>query len=233
MLRVQRYVSDELTHFVGRSRRNDLEAHYALFLKIIRGGLLTHPPHNPEVSGNLMVRSDAKISGNEMYIPQMVCFCDIPMEDLGIHASKYGRFGLAFKKSYAAGQGASPVFYVAKSSSVWAPRESSEIDPLALDPRDQIMKRVSRADHFDEMVSAHHREYQSMLEQRLEELVQSGSEPIRVASRIQRFLAFNLFAYLKFFDESKVDDDPDNYYMEREWRVLGNVQFTLEDVARV
>ena len=37
----------------------------------------------------------------------------------------------------------------------------------------------------------------------------------------------------KPFDGNKTDADPDNYYMEREWRVLGNVMFTLPDVYRV
>ena len=47
---------------------------------------------------------------------------------------------------------------------------------------------------------------------------------------IQRFLASHVFAYMVSFDETNRDDYPHNYYMEREWRVLGNVQFSLEDV---
>lgn len=43
----------------------------------------------------------------------------------------------------------------------------------------------------------------------------------------------NLFAYLKFFDHTKPDSDKENFYMEREWRVVGSVVFTLSDVERV
>jgi hypothetical protein len=38
---------------------------------------------------------------------------------------------------------------------------------------------------------------------------------------------------LKFFDDSTSDETPENYYMEREWRVLGDVRFDLNDVYRV
>jgi hypothetical protein len=42
-----------------------------------------------------------------------------------------------------------------------------------------------------------------------------------------------VFAFVKCFDETRADDDNENYYMEREWRVLGDVAFSLEDVSRV
>lgn len=45
-----------------------------------------------------------------------------------------------------------------------------------------------------------------------------------------RFLVFHFFCYLKFFNPAKDDQDDENYYMEREWRVVGNVNFQLQDV---
>lgn len=35
------------------------------------------------------------------------------------------------------------------------------------------------------------------------------------------------------FDSTKDDADQENYYMEREWRVIGDVKFGLEGVCRV
>jgi hypothetical protein len=42
-----------------------------------------------------------------------------------------------------------------------------------------------------------------------------------------------VFSFIKFFDDSTSDQDAANVYMEREWRVLGDVNFTLSDVHRV
>jgi hypothetical protein len=39
--------------------------------------------------------------------------------------------------------------------------------------------------------------------------------------------------YIKVFDSGVPDNAMDNYYMEREWRVVGGVRFALEDVSRV
>ena len=40
----------------------------------------------------------------------------------------------------------------------------------------------------------------------------------------------NQMAYVKLYDATLPDDHPDNYYMEREWRSLGNINFTTDDI---
>jgi hypothetical protein len=47
------------------------------------------------------------------------------------------------------------------------------------------------------------------------------------------FLDLLVFAFIKYFDDAASDEDEANVYMEREWRVLGDVKFTLTDVHRV
>ena len=42
-----------------------------------------------------------------------------------------------------------------------------------------------------------------------------------------------VFGYLKHFDDTLPLDNDANYYMEREWRVLGCVSFQIADIARV
>jgi hypothetical protein len=39
--------------------------------------------------------------------------------------------------------------------------------------------------------------------------------------------------FIKYFDASAPDEAEANVYMEREWRVIGDVKFALEDVHRV
>lgn len=47
------------------------------------------------------------------------------------------------------------------------------------------------------------------------------------------FLNFHLFSFIKVFDPDKEDDDPDNYYMEREWRGLERIEFSVSDITRI
>jgi SAM-dependent methyltransferase len=46
-------------------------------------------------------------------------------------------------------------------------------------------------------------------------------------------LVYNFFSLVKFYREGLAADDPENYYMEREWRVFGSLEFSLSDVRRV
>ncbi len=71
-----------------------------------------------------------------MYSPDVVCFCDIPPDDLEVHVGKYGRFGVAFAKHTLIIRGACPVFYIPRSALIrdmWFPRDrprpSSEFLP--------------------------------------------------------------------------------------------------------
>lgn len=47
------------------------------------------------------------------------------------------------------------------------------------------------------------------------------------------FLNSHVFPLIKPFCEDLDDDDPDNFYMEREWRLKGELEFQLADVRRV
>jgi hypothetical protein len=50
---------------------------------------------------------------------------------------------------------------------------------------------------------------------------------------LYKFLAYHVFGFIKVFDDAVAEDNPNNFYMEREWRVLGNVRFELNDVYRI
>lgn len=41
------------------------------------------------------------------------------------------------------------------------------------------------------------------------------------------------FEYIKIFDETLPEDDPDNYYMEREWRCMHDIKFCLSDIKKI
>jgi hypothetical protein len=112
----QRYVSDELFHFVGKDKKEDEQ--YELLIKILKSGWLTYPPHDPNRPRSLSLDLSKPISEDRAFKYEVVCFCDIPEADLGIHVRKYSRFGLGFKKTFLIERGACPVFYVANDGPV-------------------------------------------------------------------------------------------------------------------
>ena len=232
----QRYISDELVHFVGRGL-NEKEQ-YRLLIKIIKTGWLTHSPHNPNISGNLKVNPKANISKNEMYLPEVVCFCDIPTEDLSIHVKKYSPFGISFSKDFISTAGGSPVLYLSQKSKVIVNKDikHEEMEDLFKKGNDinVLFDRIDRGDYFNKMMVEYHELFNIFYK-----IIKKNKNNLGVPPEHQRimalehFLSFHIFSYLKFFDHTLKDDSEENYYFEREWRTVGNVQFALEDIKTV
>ena len=118
----QRYVSPELTHFVGRRLSED-QQYSLLGNDILKAGWLMHPPidgrqPNEVLRGSPLVGGSRTpdVDNTEAAYSQVICFCDIPVTDLEIHMTKYSRFGLSFLKPFLVDKGANPVLYVASNS---------------------------------------------------------------------------------------------------------------------
>ena len=237
MLKAQRYISDELTHFVGKNIANDNDQ-YNLLVDIINSGWLTHAPHEKteKDSGGLTLSRHSPLSDNLMYSPEVICFCDIPIDDLGLHIRKYSRFGISFNKSFLIEKGVNPVFYISKDSKIkyW---------PNVDKPNDYL--KIYRSEFYDYMIDNYHDLVKDLMIY-FKDLFYQSSEVIgsnKLQSKIREFqnqvmkleyfLDFHVFSFLKFFDSSKSESDPDNYYMEREWRMIGNLQFSISDVRRI
>jgi hypothetical protein len=147
-----------------------------------------------------------KISDSEgLFSSSAVCFCDIPVADLGLHVRKYSRFGLAFTKTFLIDKGAAPVFYI---------------------PRGIRRFGVTRAEALDSLSGELQRLHPSPPPGAV-----SWESPKR--SLLETFFEDLVLPFLKPFDETRAEDDPDNYYMEREWRTLTSINFRLADVRRV
>lgn len=221
---IQRYISKELTHFVGRSLRESikdkgqlLEAQYRILLKIIEEKCVSYPPHRPDqitqglkygaISRN-HVASRGKFSSNDMIVPSMICFCDIPIEDLGIHISKYSHFGLSFQKSFLIERGANPLLYVERNS---------------------VIKGTTRSEYFDKMVERYLKCCSSFRFFKDPSMIKSTPAD---CNEVGDFM-LNLLSYIKFFDANKSDDDEENFYMEREWRSPYYIHFEIEDIRRI
>ena len=152
MVNVQRYVSAELSHFVGRGKAE--EEQYQLLLHVLKTGWLTHAPHDPTKPRTASLDFSRPISTDEVIKYQVVCFGDIPDTDLAIHVRKYSKFGLAFKRNFLIERGACPVFYVANESPVATGFVFSPDDFLARIEAAKDRGYVDRALYFDTSIRA-------------------------------------------------------------------------------
>lgn len=207
----QRYISNELTHLAGRGQNSDEQ--YQTLIKILKEKRLLWNPKDKNTWGEgtaeFIYKYNNKISDNEMINPSMICFCDIPFEDLTIHIKKYTPFGLSFTKELIASKGGSPVLYVPRRAAV------------------RFMEPKYKNDCFDKYCKEFYHYFDSLF---------CNMHDRSEIERIQKFYYFILnqvFSYVKFFNHTLSEDHVDNYYFEREWRILGNFYFRIEDVQRV
>jgi hypothetical protein len=191
---------------------------YSLLVNdILKGGCLKFPPIDDSrctegLSGILPLVGGTRTPGvddTEAAYSQRICFCDIPVTDLEIHMNKYSRFGLSFLKRFLIGKGANPVMYVAKNSPALSFRlpESTRDEPW---PRKRVFERNIV------LLEEYRRENR-------------GKFPMN----LEYFLDILVLPFVKYFDDSASDEHKANVYMEREWRVIGDVKFALADVHRV
>ena len=81
---------------------------------------------------------------------------------------------------------------------------------------------TSRSEYYDKMLAIYHELMHKLLREMRPDLMQ-----------LMHFFNFHVFSLMKFFDQSLPHEHRDNFYMEREWRLIGNLQFRLDDVYRV
>ena len=218
---LQNYISNELTHVVGRGLKDQADyetKQYELLTTILRTGVLKPGPDFPDqLVAQATINHFGKLTNGDAYDPAYVCFCDIPVKDLHLHINKYSPFGLSFLKSFLIPKGANPVFYVAQGSGVPKPVFANE--PPGGSPR--------KENEFDGAWEA----YKNLLDQLWDTRI--DKQLVGLLDRLSIFLDFNVFTYVKVFDDSLPEQDAGNYYMEREWRTLGRIKFHLQDVHRV
>ncbi len=208
------YISSVLTHLVGRKEKSD-EKRYDVLIKILEEEWITYWPHDPtqRTAKEIIIHHDKNICDgtNEMYVSSVVCFCDIPIDKLDIHAKKYSRFGLAFDKDFIASCGGGPMYYVPiNAAPAWPDGNESN---------------VKRRDVFNQRM----RECANLLS----DMSCDDNEWSDRAKKVTSFLNANLFAYIRGFDHKLPGKHKNNYYFEREWRIIGNLHFRMNDVINI
>lgn len=240
------YVSNLLCHFVGRTKLSDEEKFHLLLLIIEDGKLLCSldPPGTP-----ITVMSPTyagEHSGEVLERCNCVCFCDIPDESLNIHTNKYSKFGMGFDKSFLTKCGARPVIYIPKNSKMPV---DSKID-FPDTPMEYYLQLFRQSTSMMMLLSLLNQAYDfNRLLSELLKVNPSISDPLKLLDpdTAQKFSEGKIhqilfheemawqtqFEYIKIFDETLSDDDPDNYYMEREWRCTHNIKFKLSDIQKI
>lgn len=202
-----------LTHFVARGQED--QPAFEVLCKVLREGeLRSRAIQGDNPRGNVKIQLDRPFSSNELLGPEMVCFCDIPLDDkmLKRHIVHYSSFGLAFRKKWLAQKrGANPVFYLAQGS-VLTDHRFPEGHPL---------RKRTRKEFFDLGAGDW-----------LNGFVHRGEGALHCPRNDNLFFWYFL-CYCKFFDEALPADARENYYMEREWRTIGRVEFEPKDIAHV
>jgi hypothetical protein len=158
-----------------------------------------------------------KIFSEELLVPTVTCFSDIPAESLKIHVTKYGSFGLSISRTHLVEWGTRPVLY-------WPfILNDGRFDNSAL--KDIWTTYI----YFREMVVEPRKH-------KFSDTREIGSKPKSEDEAIDAFISsaqMNLLAYIKPFDARKPAHTLESFYMEREWRHFSHLAFMPSDVGEV
>lgn len=247
-LGVQMYTSKELTHFVGReftvkarnghmSFQEAQEAQYDILARQILGPepRLAYKGYQAGSVTSILRDRLGSVCNETMYAPPMVCFCDIPVDDLELHMNKYSRFGLSFEKRFLIERGATPVFYVAKGSRVTVLEDIMIRSILPgmgmLGTPGPYERTVHRSEVIDEIGKLIHETSKSLTRPELANII--GHHEFTRLEGFRQLLTVAFMCHIKCFDETVTEEAEENFYMEREWRILEHVEFRLDNVVRV
>ena len=212
-----RYTSDELFHFVGRGDPEDHDKNFSVLKAILDSGWVLHRGGEPGWGvERISINPTESLLDEGMIVPEVVCFADIPFEALSIHVRKYGQFGLSLSRAHLQAYGARPVMYF----------------PVNLE---QVEARYGRPCLADiEVVFRALREHLRQVE--APSVRTWGKPPETLGQAADAFSGIALkefLAFIKPFDAQLPPTAENNYYMEREWRRLGNMGFSERDVRSV
>ena len=243
------YTSNLLCHFVGRSKSTDDER-FDLLIKIIKGNKLIANISNPNnLESSFRGGYRCENVGEVFSKCDCVCFCDIPNESLDIHTSKYSKFGMGFEKKFIAEQGARPVMYVPKNCDIVergdsdkskssTPRNPNEYFPSVLQTTTNLLPLVIFSNLFINLqqveraiVTSEIGNHIYLFDSNIRNNYFSGKSHPMLYNIIQGVAT--QMAYVKLYDATLPDDHPDNYYMEREWRSLKNIAFSISDIMAI
>jgi Putative abortive phage resistance protein AbiGi, antitoxin len=223
MARQTGYTSNVFYHFVGRHDPPNHDVNYNILLRVLDSGQISYPPHirTRENQTGYRFNWDKNLLSQELIVPTVTCYCDIPIDHLGIHTTKYGRFGIGFDKSLLVKYGARPVIYLPYQPSDW-----TSPSPYGMDLIRDIEQRYRS---FWELVVSKTEEEEAPSR----ELGKQSKSQNAAIHEMSDIFVKDFLAFAKPFNVSLADDHPANYYMEREWRKFGFFYFQPDEIESI
>jgi len=214
------YTSGELFHFVGFSSPNDDARNYEKLSKVLNDGWISSPPHHKSW-GKIGYRVEwpQQLHSEKLIVPDVTCYADIPFECLSIHTAKYGKFGVALARDYLIKYGARPVMYIPMSANDW-----------------QSIHGQTLLKDIETIVKSFNEQVIRLSPESLNNVRDVGApltSPEAASSAMKSMVFKDFLAFLKPFNSELDLHDPNNFYMEREWRRLGNMEIQAEQLTKV
>lgn len=219
-----------LFHFVGHSSPNDEEKNFEILKIILSSGCISHPPHDgcwgktsykityTQDSDESFILEDSLIN-EKLIVPNITCYADIPLSSLGIHIQKYGKFGLSLPRDLLIECGARPVMYIPMWDDDWR----GVYGTVLLKNLEAVYKGYCQ--HIKSLLGS-----QTTYSSTLGTIPENKNEAIK---RMDSAFVKDFLAYIKPFNSKLDANDPNNFYMEREWRKFGNMKFENTQVERI
>lgn len=217
------YISSELFHFVGSASPLDHEHNYNVLKKVLSSRCVSYPPHEKgwgEISYKLDI--EKRLAHEELLVPSVTCFCDIPFNLLAPHLTKYGSFGLSFSRHQLTKCGARPVIYVPCRPDDWTGVFTGytllrKLEATFRSVYEQCKILEALRDNSKQNVA----------------LEAKATTILETLQKAEHTLALRVLAFLKPYESTLDETEPNYYYSEREWRKLGNFPFDPTDITRL
>jgi hypothetical protein len=214
------YTSQELFHFVGHSDPEADQANYETLTKVLTVGCVSHKPHEKNWGQvGYAINWEMSLENEELIVPTVTCYADIPRQALGIHVSKYGKFGLSFPRDLLIQYGVRPVTYLPTRNDDWRSPHGitllRDVEAVYKAFNEHVVFKMSLPDSTTRYLGS-----------------KPGNET-EAADAMLSVFAKDFLAFLKPFSSGLREDHPKNFYMEREWRKHGNLKFDPPDVVGI
>ena len=211
---MSRIADDVLYHFVGFGTPHDDEANFETLCAVLTSEQIGKPGMpNKQIT----IDPTRPITKGELIQQSITCYCDISFDDLGLHMSKYGRFGVGVNRQMLCRFGARAVHYIPVPSS-----EPFSAGLTALQDAKALL--IGAQGHL------YGRANPFLGERKVGYALESVDQ---VVDRLRDTFYKDFLAFVKFYDSDLPVDHPEHYYAEREWRKFGpfNLRMGLEEIV--